>query len=67
LLNGFPPVPDTQWVSGKNHVEIPAHIKGNEMIANGLLFAIVILLGYGFWLLDQLEFMARYMAVLFHA
>ena len=37
------------------------------MIANALLFTIVILLGYGFWLLDQLKFMARYKAVLFHA
>ena len=33
------------------------------MIANALLFAIVILLGYGFWLLDQLKFMACYKAV----
>jgi len=32
------------------------------MIANALLFTIVILLGYGFWLLDQLKFMARYKA-----
>ncbi len=37
------------------------------MIANALLFAVVILLGYGFWLFDQLKFMARYKAVLFHA
>src|SRR5690349_41856 len=37
------------------------------MIANALLFTIVILLGYGFWLLDQLKFMARYKAVLYHA
>ena len=37
------------------------------MIANALLFTIVLLLGYGFWLLDQLKFMARYKAVLFHA
>lgn len=36
------------------------------MIANALLFTIVILLGYGFWLLDQLRFMASYKAVLFH-
>ena len=41
--------------------------EGIEMIANALLFTIVILLGYGFWLLDQLKFMARYKAVLFHA
>jgi hypothetical protein len=32
------------------------------MIANALLFTIVILLGYGFWILDQLKFMARYKA-----
>ena len=37
------------------------------MIANALLFTIVILLGYGFWLLDQLKFMARYKAALYHA
>ena len=37
------------------------------MIANSLLFTIVILMGYGFWLLDQLKFMARYKAVLYHA
>jgi hypothetical protein len=37
------------------------------MIANALLFTIVILLAYGFWLLDQLKFMARYKAVLYHA
>ncbi len=37
------------------------------MIANALLFTIVLLLGYGFWLLDQLKFMARYKALLFHA
>ena len=37
------------------------------MIANALLFTVVLLLGYGFWLLDQLKFMARYKAVLYHA
>jgi len=37
------------------------------MIANALLFTVVLLLGYGFWLLDQLKFMARYKTVLFHA
>ena len=36
------------------------------MIANALLFAIVIVFGFGFWLPDQLKFMARYKAVLFH-
>ncbi len=37
------------------------------MIANALLFAMVILLSYRFWLLDQLKFMARYKAAFFHA
>ena len=37
------------------------------MIANALLFTIAVLLGYGFWLLDQLTFMAGYRGVLFHA
>ena len=35
------------------------------MIANALLLTIAILLAYGFWLLDQLKFMARYRPVLF--
>lgn len=37
------------------------------MIANALLLTIAVLLGYGFWLLDQLKFMAPYKTVLFHA
>jgi hypothetical protein len=37
------------------------------MIANALILTIALLLGYGFWLLDQLKFMARYKAVLYHA
>ena len=37
------------------------------MIANALLLTIAILLAYGFWLLDQLKFMARYKSVLFQA
>jgi hypothetical protein len=37
------------------------------MIANALLLTIVVLLGYGFWLLDELKFMAAYKAVLFRA
>jgi hypothetical protein len=37
------------------------------VIPNALLFTIVMLLAYGFWLLDQLKFMAAYKAVLFHA
>lgn len=36
------------------------------MIANALLITIAILLAYGFWLMDQLKFMAPYKAVLFH-
>lgn len=36
------------------------------MIANALIITIAILLAYGFWLLDQLKFMARYKAVLYH-
>ena len=36
------------------------------MIANALLFTTAVMLAYGFWLLDQLKFMARYKAVLFH-
>jgi len=37
------------------------------MIANALLFTVAVLLAYGFWLLDQLKFMAGYKAVLYHA
>lgn len=37
------------------------------MIANALLFTLAILLAYGFWLLDQLKFMARYKSALFEA
>lgn len=37
------------------------------MIANAVFFATVVLLAYGFWLMDQLKFMAPYRAVLFHA
>ena len=36
------------------------------MIANALLISIAFLLAYGFWLMDQLKFMAPYRAVLFH-
>ena len=36
------------------------------MIANALLISIAFLLAYGFWLMDQLKFMAQYKAVLFH-
>jgi len=37
------------------------------MIANTLLLTLAILLAYGFWLLDQLKFMARYKSVLWDA
>lgn len=37
------------------------------MVANALLLTIAVLLGYGFWLLDELKFMAAYRSVLFHA
>ena len=37
------------------------------MIANALLLTIAILLAYGFWLMEQLKFMAPYKSVLFHA
>lgn len=36
------------------------------MIANALLISIAFLLAYGFWLMDQLKFMAPYKATLFH-
>lgn len=37
------------------------------MIANALFLTVAILLAYGFWLLDELKFMAPYKTVLFHA
>jgi len=37
------------------------------MIANALLLTIALLLAYGFWLMDQLKFMAPYKGVVFHA
>lgn len=36
------------------------------MIANALLLTIAVLLAYGFWLMDQLKFMAPYKSVLLH-
>jgi len=36
------------------------------MIANALLATTVVLLAYGFWLMDQLKFMAPYKAALLH-
>jgi hypothetical protein len=37
------------------------------MIANAILLTIALLLAYGFWLMDQLKFMAPYKSVVFHA
>src|SRR5437899_12395475 len=37
------------------------------MIANALLITIAFLLAYGFWLMDELKFMAAYKTVLFQA
>jgi hypothetical protein len=37
------------------------------MIANAVLVTVVVLLAYGFWLMDQLKFMARYQSVIYHA
>jgi hypothetical protein len=37
------------------------------MIANALLLTIALLLAYGFWLMDQLKFMAPYKGLIFHA
>jgi hypothetical protein len=59
----FRPLPEAQKVCRKTFTEA----EKLTMIANALLFTIVILLGYGFWLLDQLMFMARYKKVLYHA
>ena len=36
------------------------------MIANALLLTVAFMLAYGFWLMDQLKFMAPYRTVLFH-
>jgi hypothetical protein len=36
------------------------------MISNAFLATIAVLLAYGFWLMDQLKFMAPYKSVLFH-
>jgi len=63
LLPAFRPLPEAEKVCGKTLTETEEF----TMIANALLFTIVILLGYGFWLLDQLKFMARYKALLYHA
>jgi hypothetical protein len=63
LLPAFRPLPDPRNVC-RNTTPQPHEY---AMIANALLFTIVLLLGYGFWLLDQLKFMARYKAVLYHA
>jgi hypothetical protein len=63
LLSAFRPFPEAPDVCWKTDSETEEF----TVIANALLFTIVILLGYGFWLLDQLKFMARYKAVLCHA
>src|SRR5216117_1848508 len=63
LLSALRPLPEAQGVCWKTHSKTEEF----TMIANALLFTIVILLAYGFWLLDQLKFMARYKAALFHA
>src|SRR5579863_6093754 len=57
------PLPQTQGTRRQT----PTQAEGRLMVANALLFTIAILLAYGFWLLDQLKFMARYKAVVFHA
>jgi hypothetical protein len=67
LLNGFPPAPKTGSLSEGGLDSQHLSEEGAEMIANALLFTIAIFLAYGFWLLDQLKFMARYKSVLFHA
>jgi hypothetical protein len=36
------------------------------MIANALLLTIALLVAYGFWLMDQLKFMAPYKGLVFH-
>jgi hypothetical protein len=36
------------------------------MIANALIVTIAVLLAYGFWLMDQLKFMAPYKGLLWH-
>ena len=63
LLPAFRPLREAEKVCGKTLTETEEF----TMIANALLFTIVLLLGYGFWLLDQLKFMARYKVVLYHA
>jgi hypothetical protein len=67
LLSAFRPRPETQKVCGEALPKTLTRTQELMMIANALLFTVVILLGYGFWLLDQLKFMARYRAVLYHA
>lgn len=63
MLPAYRPLPEPFMVCGKTLGEIEKF----KMIANALILTIAILLGYGFWLLDQLKFMARYKAVLYHA
>ena len=63
MLPAFRPLPEGRKVCRETATKAEVF----TMIANALLFTFVILLGYGFWLLDQLKFMARYKAVLYHA
>jgi hypothetical protein len=63
LLPANRPLPEPELVCRK----ILTKAEEFAMIANALILTITILLGYGFWLLDQLKFMARYKAVLYHA
>lgn len=63
MLPAFRPLPEALKVCQEN----PTGRETFTMIANALLFTVVILLGYGFWLLDQLKFVARHKAVLYHA
>jgi len=63
LLSAFRPLPESQGMSG----ETQPPKAGNTMIANAVLLTIGVLLAYGFWLLDQLKFMAPYRTALFHS
>src|SRR5580704_1189344 len=49
LLSAFRPLPETQKVCGEALPKTLTPTQELTMIANALLFTIVILLGYGFW------------------
>src|SRR5260370_2384069 len=53
LLSAFRPLPETQRFCWKPSPKTLTETEEFTMIANALLFTIVILLGYGFWLLDH--------------